>query len=85
MVGEIGVFAPNQARTATIICRTDCSLLELSESTARQLYFQDRSFGFAVLQLIVSRLVENNEHLLQQQTGNLKTLDIVADGARPAA
>jgi CRP/FNR family cyclic AMP-dependent transcriptional regulator len=83
MVGEIGVFAPNQARTATIICRTDCSVLELTESTARQLYFQDRSFGFAVLQLIISRLVENNEHLLQQ-TGNLRTLDIVADGARSA-
>jgi CRP/FNR family cyclic AMP-dependent transcriptional regulator len=85
MVGEIGVFAPNQARTATIICRTDCSVLELTESTARQLYFQDRSFGFAVLQLIISRLVENNEHLLQQRSGNLKAFDIVADGARPAA
>jgi CRP/FNR family cyclic AMP-dependent transcriptional regulator len=85
MVGEIGVFAPNQARTATIICRTDCSVLELTESMARQLYFQDRSFGFAVLQLIISRLVENNEQLLQQQTGNLRTFDIVADGARPAA
>jgi CRP/FNR family cyclic AMP-dependent transcriptional regulator len=85
MVGEIGVFAPNQARTATIICRTDCSVLELTESTARQLYFQDRSFGFAVLQLIISRLVENNEQLLRQQTGNLRTFDIVVDGARPAA
>jgi len=85
MVGEIGVFAPNQARTATIVCRTDCSVLELTESRARQLYFQDRSFGFAVLQLIISRLVENNEQLLQQQTGNLRTFDIVADGARPAA
>jgi CRP/FNR family transcriptional regulator, cyclic AMP receptor protein len=84
MVGEIGVFAPNQARTATIICRTDCSVLELTESTARQLYFQDRSFGFAVLQLIISRLVENNEHLMQQRTGNLRAFDIVADGARPA-
>jgi CRP/FNR family transcriptional regulator, cyclic AMP receptor protein len=84
MVGEIGVFAPNQARTATIICRTDCSVLELTESTARQLYFQDRSFGFAVLQLIISRLVENNEHLMQQRTGNLRAFDIVAGGARPA-
>ena len=85
MVGEIGVFAPNQARTATIICRTDCSVLELTENTARRLYFQDRSFGFAVLQLIISRLVENNEQLLRQQTGNLRTFDIVVDGARPAA
>lgn len=63
MVGEIGVFAPNQRRTATIVCRTECNLLELSESKAKQLYFQDRSFGYAVLQLIVSRLLENNERL----------------------
>jgi CRP-like cAMP-binding protein len=45
MVGEIGVFAPGQQRTATIICRTDCNVLELTESKAKQLYFQDRSFG----------------------------------------
>lgn len=68
VVGEIGVFAPNQKRTATIVCRTDCSLLELTESKAKQLYFQDRSFGFAVLQLIISRLLENNEHLMRAET-----------------
>ena len=65
VVGEIGVFAPNQKRTATIVCRTECTLFDLTESKAKQLYFQDRSFGFAVLQLIISRLVENNERLMQ--------------------
>lgn len=65
VVGEIGVFAPDQKRTATIIGRTACTLFELSESKAKQLYFQDRSFGFAILQLIISRLVENNEILSQ--------------------
>ena len=63
--GEIGVFARNQERTATIVCRTDCRLYELSESKATQLYFQDRSFGFAVLQLIINRLLENNRRLLE--------------------
>ncbi|MGA8031231.1 MAG: cyclic nucleotide-binding domain-containing protein [Casimicrobiaceae bacterium] len=58
--GEIGVFARNQERTATIVCRTDCRLYELSEWKAKELYFQDRSFGFAVLQLIIDRLLENN-------------------------
>ncbi len=65
VVGEIGVFAPDQKRTATIVGLTACSLFELSESKAKQLYFQDRSFGFAVLQLIIARLEENNEMLLQ--------------------
>jgi CRP-like cAMP-binding protein len=52
-------------RTETVICRTDCNLFELTEHKAKQLYFQDRSFGFAVLQLIITRLAENNERLMQ--------------------
>jgi CRP/FNR family cyclic AMP-dependent transcriptional regulator len=64
VVGEIGVFAPDQKRTATIVSRTDSTLYELTESKAKQLYFQDRSFGFAILQLIIGRLSENNERLL---------------------
>ena len=68
MVGEIGVFASNQRRTATVQCRTECTLLELSESKAKQLFFQDRSFGYAVMQLIISRLVENSERLVQSET-----------------
>jgi CRP/FNR family transcriptional regulator, cyclic AMP receptor protein len=63
--GEIGVFAPKQTRTATIKSRTECNLFELTEHKAKELYFQDRSFGFAVLQLIITRLVENNERLMQ--------------------
>jgi CRP/FNR family transcriptional regulator, cyclic AMP receptor protein len=79
MVGEIGVFAPTQQRTATIVCNTDCSVLELTESDAKQLYFQDRAFGFAVLQLIISRLIENNERLIQSEPGYLAAHDIVVN------
>jgi CRP-like cAMP-binding protein len=85
MVGEIGVFAPSQQRTATIVCRTACNVLELTESKAKQLYFQDRSFGFAVLQLIISRLVENNERLVQANSSDLSAFDIVANRAAPVA
>jgi len=59
VVGEIGIFARDQKRTATVLCVSDCELYELSESKAKQLYFQDRSFGLAVLQLIIARLLEN--------------------------
>ena len=58
--GEIGVFARNQERTATIECRTDCRLYELSEWKAKEPYLHDRSFGFAALRLIIDRLVESN-------------------------
>jgi CRP-like cAMP-binding protein len=68
VVGEIGVFTPNQVRTATVVCRTECILFELSENKAKQLYFQNRTFGFAVLQLIIARLIENNERLVQTKT-----------------
>ena len=44
---------------ATVVCVTDCEIYEMNESKAKQLYFQDRSFGFAVLQLIIARLTEN--------------------------
>jgi hypothetical protein len=60
-------------------------VLELTESKAKQLYFQDRSFGFAVLQLIISRLVENNERLVQANSSDLSAFDIVANRAAPVA
>lgn len=70
IVGEIGVFSPKRLRSATVICRTDCQFYELSESDAKQLYFQDKSFGFAVLQLMITRLIEDSHvHLpVSQQT-----------------
>lgn len=65
MIGEIGVFASGHERTATIVCRTDCRLMEMTENTAKQLFFQDPSFGFAILQLIINRLLENNRRLME--------------------
>jgi len=61
LIGEIGVFAPDQRRMATVRCRTDCTLYELSQSKAKELYFQDPSFGYAVLQLAIARLLENQQ------------------------
>ncbi|MFI5025115.1 MAG: cyclic nucleotide-binding domain-containing protein [Alphaproteobacteria bacterium] len=56
-IGEIGVFAPDQRRTATITCRTDCVLFELSEGKAKELCFQDPAFGYALIKLIAMRYV----------------------------
>lgn len=38
----------------TVVCRTDCSLYEMTEKKAKQLYFLDRLFGFAVLKFIIA-------------------------------
>jgi hypothetical protein len=60
VIGEIGLFAPDHRRTATIVCRSECELFELAENKAKELYFQNPSFAYALLQLIVARLIENN-------------------------
>jgi CRP-like cAMP-binding protein len=65
VVGEVGVFSRSQLRTATVKCRTDGNLFELTERKVKELYFQDRSFGFALLQLIIARLIENSERTMQ--------------------
>lgn len=69
IVGEIGVFASKQERTATIRCVADCSVYELTEGMAKQLFLQDRLFGFWILRLIINRLLENNRRLLYAHGG----------------
>jgi hypothetical protein len=69
VVGEIGIFAPDHKRMATVECRSDCELFELSETRAKELYFQDPSFGYAVLRLITSRLLENYQQALKTSQG----------------
>lgn len=59
LVGEIGVFARNRTLMATVVCDTDCEVYELSDIKAKELYFQNSSFGYAVLQIIIGRLLEN--------------------------
>lgn len=62
MIGEIGIFAPNQRRMATIACKTDCHLYELNGANVKELYFQHPGFAYAVLQMIIARLLENLEN-----------------------
>lgn len=78
VIGEIGVFAPQHRRTATAKCKTDCVIYELSERKALELYFQNPSFGYAVLELIISRLLEN-------QQLNLERNDATERSTRPTA
>jgi len=70
LIGEIGIFAPDRKRMATVVCRTDCEVYELTEAKAKQLYFQDPSFGFAVLRLIVRRLLEDVQYFTPAATGH---------------
>jgi CRP/FNR family transcriptional regulator, cyclic AMP receptor protein len=59
VLGEIGIFARDQKRTATVECVDDCEVYEISESRTKQLYFQNPAFGFAVMKVVIGRLAEN--------------------------
>ncbi len=63
-VGEIGLFSPEKTRTVTAVCEQDCELLRISEERFLQLYNQNPRFGFHIVRVITSRLIENYERLL---------------------
>jgi CRP/FNR family transcriptional regulator, cyclic AMP receptor protein len=68
--GEIGIFSPEQKRTARVVCVSDSDIYEISESKVKQLYYQNPAFGFAVIQLIIGRLLEHIS-MLQAAPGDI--------------
>jgi CRP/FNR family transcriptional regulator, cyclic AMP receptor protein len=61
IVGEIGLFAPDNRRTRTVACATDCTLYSLSSEGMAQLYYQNPKLGYHVMRLIVARLMHDVE------------------------
>ena len=61
LVGEIGLFAPDNRRTGSVTCRTDCTLYTLSSEGVAKLYFQNPKLGFHVMRLVVERLRNDAE------------------------
>jgi hypothetical protein len=61
IVGEIGLLSPDNRRTLSIGCETDCVLFSLSAEGMAQLYFQNPKLGFHVVRLIVARLTHDAE------------------------
>ncbi len=68
LVGEIGLFAPDNRRTGTIRCDTDCTLYTLSADAMAQLYYLNPKLGFHVMRLVVARLLHDVE-VAQGPTG----------------
>lgn len=59
VVGELGLLAPDQSRTATLECVEEGELLQISYDQVKQLYYQNPKFGFYFLQLTSRRLFDN--------------------------
>lgn len=59
VLGEIGAFTPDNHRTCTAVCETDCVLHILSNEAMLQLYYQNPRFGMFLVRIIVQRLLKN--------------------------
>jgi hypothetical protein len=59
LVGEIGVFAPDNRRTGTAVCVSDAEIGAISDEKVLQLYYQNPTFGFYMFRLVVQRMLEN--------------------------
>lgn len=59
LVGEIGLFAPDNKRTLTLECAEDCVLYSLTAEEMALLYYQNPRLGFHVMRLIVARLLRD--------------------------
>jgi hypothetical protein len=67
IIGELGLIAPENKRTATFECVQDGELLIIGYSQVKQLYFQNPSFGFYFLHLISRRLLQEIARLEEKR------------------
>jgi hypothetical protein len=70
LVGEIGLFAPDNIRTLSLECVTDCTLFSLSAEGMARLYYQNPKLGFHVMRLIVARLMHDTEKARHEATSS---------------
>jgi CRP-like cAMP-binding protein len=59
LVGEIGLFAPDNLRTLTLEAASDCVVYSLTAEEMALLYYQNPKLGFHVMRLIVARLMRD--------------------------
>ena len=56
ILGEIALFSPGGLHTMTARCINACTVLQIHDSTVKQLYYQNPSFGFHLIHLLAGRL-----------------------------
>jgi len=63
VMGELGMLAPDNRRTATLECIEDGNVLSITYEEIEQLYYQNPTFGFYFLRLSTERLFDNISRL----------------------
>ena len=66
--GEMGVFASEPIRLATLRCGSEVELLSMTDTQIKQLYHQNPQFGFYLIQLLVKRFSQNEGHGEEKST-----------------
>jgi DNA-binding CsgD family transcriptional regulator len=61
VLGEIGIFSPEQQRTSTAKCDAETRLFRLDAEQARRLYVENPQFAYHVLRLISGRLIADQQ------------------------
>ena len=74
LIGEIGLFSPDNRRTLTVDCATDCTLYSLTTEAMAQLYYQNPKLDFHIMRLIVARLTRDAEKARQAQSQDRKSV-----------
>jgi CRP-like cAMP-binding protein len=59
VVGELGLLAPDKARTQSLQCEESGELQEITYGQIKQLYHENPKFGFYFLELTSKRLFDN--------------------------
>jgi len=63
VVGELGMLAPDNRRTATLECVEAGEVLSITYEQVEQLYYQNPTFGFYFLRLSTARLFDTVRRL----------------------
>jgi hypothetical protein len=59
LIGELGMLAPSNRRTASFECIEDGTLLSVTYQQVEELYYQNPAFGFYFLRISTARLFDN--------------------------
>jgi phosphoserine phosphatase RsbU/P len=59
IIGEMGIFSPQKERTASAVCVEDLETLTMGREEVMQCFTRDPSLAINLIQLSVSRLIDN--------------------------
>ncbi len=83
VIGELGLLEPGRTRTATVECIDRVETLAISYDSVMELYFQNPTFGFYLLQLSTARLFHTIRSL-EEENAALRAANARLSATSPA-